>query len=121
MPSRASARTLGSVDIVEFLTQRIGEDETAARTLLGDRTVSKSGEWYEQRLLLECEAKRRLIRVVEAARQTTLTAMVTESLQETPGEPHWAPRSLDWMERSLQALALPYFDHPDFEQEWLRP
>lgn len=104
------------VDIVEFLSERISEDEAAARTLLSDRTVSKSGEWYEQRLLLECEAKRRLIGVVEAARQSALAAMVSDALQE-----HWAPRSLDWMERSLQALALPYFDHPDFEQGWLRP
>ena len=105
------------VDIVEFLSERISEDEAAARTLLSDRTVSKSGEWYEQRLLLECEAKRRLIGVVEAARQSALAAMVSDS----PQGAHGAPRSLDWMERSLQALALPYFDHPDFEQGWLHP
>jgi len=102
---------------VEFLSERISEDESAARALLGDRTVTKSSEWYEQRLLLECEAKRRLIGVVEAARQWALAAMVSDSLPD----PGWAPRSLDWMERSLQALALPYFDHPDFEQGWLRP
>jgi hypothetical protein len=105
------------VDIVEFLSERISEDEAAARTVLSDRAVSKSGEWYEQRLLLECEAKRRLIGVVEAARQSALAAMVSDPFQEA----NWGPRSLDWMERSLQALALPYFDHPDFEQDWLRP
>ncbi|MCX6498731.1 MAG: DUF6221 family protein [Arthrobacter sp.] len=108
------------MDIVEFLSERISEDEAAARTLLSDVTVSKSGEWYEQRLLLECEAKRRLIGVVEAARQSALTAMVSDS-SDSLEESHWAPRSLDWMERSLQALALPYFDHPDFEQGWLHP
>ncbi len=104
------------MDIVEFLSERISEDEAAARTLLSDRTVSKSGEWYEQRLLLECEAKRRLIGVVESARQSALAAMVSDSIHDA----HWAPLSLDWMERSLQALALPYFDHPDFDQDWLR-
>ena len=106
------------MDIVEFLSERISEDEAAARTLLSDRTVSKSGEWYEQRLLLECEAKRRLIGVVEAARQT---GAGRDGQRLALQEAHWAPRSLDWMERSLQALALPYFDHPDFEQGWLRP
>jgi len=115
-----AGRTLGAVDIVEFLSQRIGEDEAAARSLLTDRTLSKSGEWYEQRLLLECEAKRRLIQVVEAARQSALTAMVTESVDDGSGDGGWAPRSLDWMERSLRAVALPYVDHPDFNEDWLR-
>lgn len=104
------------VDIVEFLSERISEDEAVARTLLGDRTVSKSGAWYEQRLLLECEAKRRLISIVESARQAALAAMVSD-----PGhDSGWIPQSLEWMARSLNALALPYFDHPDFEQDWLR-
>ena len=58
--------------------------------------------------------------VVEAARQSALAAMVTESVDGGSGNGGWAPRSLDWMERSLRAVALPYVDHPDFEQEWLR-
>ncbi len=112
-PKRAYAR---GVDIVEFLSERITEDEAVARTLLSDRAVSKSGAWYEQRLLLECEAKRRLIRIVESARQSALAAMVSD----TGPELGWVPQSLEWMEQSLYALALPYYDHPGFEQDWLR-
>ena len=104
------------MDIVEFLSDRISEDEAVARTLLGDRTVTKSGAWYEQRLLLECEAKRRLIRIVESARQAALAAMVSDAEQGTG----WIPESLEWMEQSLKTLALPYYDHPDFDQDWFR-
>ena len=115
MPDKDRAYSRG-VDIVEFLSERITEDEAVARTLLGDRTVSKSGAWYEQRLLLECEAKRRLIHIVEAARQAALAAMVSGNGQDVG----WIPQSLEWMERSLNALALPYYDHPDFDQDWFR-
>lgn len=104
------------MDIVEFLSERISEDEAVARTLLGDRTVSKSASWYEQRLLLECEAKRRLIRIVESARQAVLAALVSD-LDQAAG---WIPQSLEWMEHSLHALALPYYDHPEFDPEWFR-
>ena len=86
MPGKERAYARG-VDIVEFLSERISEDEAVARTLLGDRTVSKSGAWYEQRLLLECEAKRRLIRIVESARQAALAAMVSDTDQDAGLDP----------------------------------
>ena len=104
------------VDIVEFLTERIREDEAAARKILSDRAVSESGKWYEHRLLLECEAKRRVIRIVESARQTALATMVSDLFEE---ESRWIPEAIEWTTRSLKALALPYAEHPDFEQDWL--
>ena len=104
------------VDIVDFLSERISEDEAVARTLLSDRTVSKSGAWYEERLLLECEAKKRLIRIVESARQAALASLVSDPAPDAG----WIPQSLEWLEQSLNALALPYYDHPDFDQDWLR-
>lgn len=109
-------RTLGFVDIVEFLTERIREDEAAARKLLNDSSVSESGKWYEHRLLLECEVKKRLIGIVASARQSALASMVNDP----DGDGHWIPQSIGWMAESLNALALPYHDHPDFEQDWLR-
>lgn len=109
-------RTLCFVDIVEFLTARIKEDEAAARKLLNDRSVSESGKWYERRLLLECEVKKRLISIVASARQSALTSMVSDP----DGDGHWIPQSIGWMSESLNVLALPYYDHPDFEQDWLR-
>jgi uncharacterized protein DUF6221 len=84
------------VDVVEFLSQRIAEDEAAA--------------------LLECEAKKRLIGIVESARQAALAAMVRDS----DGDARWSPDAIEWTTRSLNALALPYLDHPDFEQHWLQ-
>ena len=104
------------MDVVDFLSQRIAEDETAARNLLNDRAVSESGRWYERRLLLECEAKKRLIGIVESARQAALAAMVRHPDGETP----WITESIEWTTLSLHALALPYADHPDFEQHWLQ-
>jgi hypothetical protein len=104
------------VDIVEFLSERIKEDEAAARKLISDRSISESGKWYERRLLLECEAKKRLIGIVETARQSALASMVSGP----DGDGQWIPQSISWMAESLNALALPYYDHPDFEQDWLR-
>jgi hypothetical protein len=113
MISRAYAQF---VDIVEFLSDRIAEDEAVARKLLGDRTTSETGRWYERRLLLECEAKRRLIGIIEAARQTALATLISDPYGE---DTHWIPSALEWTGLSLNALALPYSDHPDFEQDWL--
>jgi hypothetical protein len=104
------------VDVVEFLSLRIAEDEAAALNLLNDRSLSKSGEWYERRVLLECEAKKRLIGIVESARQAALAAMVRDS----DGDAAWSPAAIEWTTRSLNALALPYLDHPDFEKHWLQ-
>ena len=110
---RAYAQT---VDIVEFLSARIAEDEAVARKLLEDRTTSESGRWYERRLLLECEAKRRLIGIVEAARQTALATLVRDPFGD---ETEWIPQALEWTTLSLNALAVPYSDHPDFNRDWL--
>jgi hypothetical protein len=104
------------VDIVEFLSARIAEDEAAARKLLSDTTLSKSAQWYEQRLLLECAAKRRIISIVETARQTALAALVSNPYADGT---QWIPEALEWTTLSLNALALPYCDHPDFEPDWL--
>lgn len=104
------------MDVVEFLFQRIAEDEAAARNLLNDRSLSRSGEWYERRLLLECEAKKRVIGIVESARQAALAAMIHDADGDLP----WNPEAIEWTTHSLNALALPYLDHPDFEQHWLR-
>ncbi|HKU30027.1 MAG TPA: DUF6221 family protein [Arthrobacter sp.] len=104
------------MDIVDFLSERLDEDEAASLRLLGDRTVSEAGKWYERRLLLECESKRRLLKIVESARQAALAAM----LGNTPGQDgRWIPELIAWTTKSLNALALPYSDHPDFEEEWL--
>lgn len=102
------------MDVVEFLSARIAEDEAVARKLLQDRTVSESGKWYEWRLLRECEAKRTLIGIIEAARQAALATMVSNP----SGSTQWIPEAIEWTTLSLNALALPYSDHPDFRDDW---
>lgn len=104
------------VDIVEFLSARITEDEAAARKLLRDKTLSKSARWYEERLLMECAAKRRIIGIIEAARQNALATLVSNPFGE---DIQWIPEALEWTTLSLNALALPYADHPEFEPDWL--
>ena len=105
------------MDVVEFLFERIAEDEGAARRLLQDPMMSQSGRWYEQRLLRKCAAKRRLIRVIEAARQAGLARMVSTD----PDYGHWAPEAIEWTGLALNALALPYTEHPDFQEGWKLP
>lgn len=104
------------MDIVEFLLERIKEDEAAARKLLADASVPESAQWYERRLLLECEVKKRLIGIVARARQSVLASMVTDP----DGDGQWLAQSIGWLGESLNTLALPYYDHPDFEHDWLR-
>lgn len=105
------------MDVVEFLFERIEEDEAASRNLLRDGLISESGTWYEQRLLRECEAKRRLLDTIAAARQAAL-ARIAEA---GPGEGQWIPEALEWTHLALNALALPYADHPDFQAQWQLP
>lgn len=102
------------MDIVEFLSERIKEDEAAAQKLLTDHSVSESGKWYERRLLRECEAKRQLVGIIESARQTALATMVSSA----SGDTKWIPQAIEWTTLSLNALALPYSDHPDFQAGW---
>ncbi|MBT2514826.1 DUF6221 family protein [Arthrobacter sp. ISL-30] len=102
------------MDVVEFLSERIDEDEAAARKLLKDRSVSKSGRWYEERLLRECQAKRTLIAVVEEARQAALASLVGQDPNAAP----WNPEAIEWTSRALNAIALPYAEHPDYQPDW---
>ncbi len=111
------------MDIVDFLAARIGEDEAAARRLLTDPLVSESAQWYERRLLRECEAKRRLLGIIGSARQAGLAALLTSAgpgaaVESADGDDPWIPEIIDWTTQSLHALAVPYSEHPDFQPEW---
>jgi hypothetical protein len=93
------------VTLPEFLLQRIAEDERHARKLAeSDRrpvlalaiTVD-----HPQRILAECEAKRRIVGLVGPAHD--------ERDEPIPGS---------GLPDVLAALALPYADHPDYREEW---
>jgi len=90
------------MDLAEFLLARIAEDEAVARE--GGQWDGGMGiEWCDvggiseslvigtDRVLAECEAKRQLLEI--DARQATDKGI-------------------------LEALALPYADHPEYRSEW---
>ena len=78
--------------LAEFLLARIADDERWA--------TWGAGRWDQRRVLVECEAKRRIVNA--CAR----TAGLTE------------PRPGYLADFVLAQLALPYADHPDYQQEW---
>lgn len=106
--------------LTEFLLARIAEDEAAALRLCPGRNAA-NGHWRRgslqdeavraidpldadhvlrhdpARVLAECEAKRRIVELnaTKPGRKTTFRRLLT-----------------------LQTLALPYADHPDYRQEW---
>jgi hypothetical protein len=87
--------------LAAFLLARIAEDETAARDRQShqDNVYEAAGWWDCDRVLAECEAKRRLVEAIS-----------WESDQLANG----------WFvaRRLLRLLALPYADHPDYRDEW---
>lgn len=93
------------MSIVEFLLARIAEDEADARKLAAtDRRPVLSLATtvnHSERLLLECEAKRR---IVEAHRRQV----------EDDDPCAWIVAS----ETLLHTLAAVYADHPDYDPAW---
>jgi hypothetical protein len=100
------------VDLVEFLTKRIEEDEQDANIALPcgcglPGFPLEHGYRCPVRVLAECQAKRRII---ERAREKSYMA------DTTPGPTRYiTSEGLPWL---LELLAEPYHSHPDFQEEW---
>lgn len=112
--------------LTEFLLARIAEDEAAAsecaraterepvslRATDGQATSSALSamehivRWDTRRVMAECEAKRRIVETHNEA----------ESWYAD--NPHAAAGELDGLVTALKALALPYADHPDYDEKW---
>ena len=92
--------TTETLTLTDFLLARIAEDETKARTPLGD------GQHWQNvnpsRVLAECESKRRIV----------------EMAWHHLGEDDYAWGMEEAKRQILAVLALPYADHPDYRQEW---
>lgn len=102
-------------DLVEFLRARLDEDEHEARDAIEERqrVAPIDGEDFDlkswpdlgvpaviigpERLLAEVEAKRRIIDL---------------------GRDFRSDEALGALEEVLGLLALPYVDHPDFQESW---
>ena len=105
--------------LTEFLLARIATDESAAQKAFDTRkewvvayipdvfygVVGMSGA----RVLVECAAKRAIM-----ALAATITDMAGEISGEWP-RPHVAV--IDG-EPILRALAMPYAEHPDYDEAW---
>ena len=91
--------------LTEFLLARIAEDEAAALSRLrGHRELPETER--ESRVFAECKAKRR---IVEWA-----APVLTNWPGAAAGARHVSDDGLD----VLRILALPYADHPDYDEEW---
>lgn len=82
--------------LADFLLARIAEDEADARRDFGDDT--SPGTWTTW-VLAQCEAKRRIV----------------EAYLYLTSDPELRGQAWTF---ALRLLALPYSDHPDFQQEW---
>ena len=91
--------------LTEFLLARIAEDEAGVR----DGTVGIIAISLAARILAECGAKRRIL-ALHASGQPWCECGVWDTTEH--GEPGYE------ICPTLRLLALPYADHPDYDQEW---
>ena len=120
--------------LTEFLLARIAEDEGKIHGDWSDgRGLHIITEEMFDRMLAECEAKRRIVTEAFEVAATIDGEWgcchdaddIRRGYREpTPGwgdEPEPLPASCAGPEvagKFLQGLALPYADHPDYRQEW---
>ena len=114
------------MNLVEFLLARIAEDEAVAREALREWD---DGEWrgpsvYDdgvrdvavaldpRRVLAECGAKRRIIESVDVL--TGGEKSYAERMRHTDVE----DARYQIVRDMLGWLALPYADHPDYDETW---
>lgn len=115
-------------ELVEFLQARISEDEVIARATLATGAIRDgAGEPWSlshmdeygviciepTRVLAECEAKRRIIKLADDA--TSLDMQVDSGFRIGRRSEVAEPYVGDVI---LRSLAQPYRDHPDFKPEW---
>lgn len=91
--------------LVEFLLARIAEDEARVEGMSSG--ADPDFFWGPDRIRAECEAKRAIV-------QTAINAYEAAEERGDPFEGGFAAGYTD----CLQALALPYADHPDYDREW---
>lgn len=95
----------------EFLLARIAEDEEAQRSESGwgRCDAPESYHWGPARVLAECEAKRRIVEDAIHQRQW---------IDSDPGAGDGGKGRLYCYDDVVAILALPYADHPDYDESW---
>ena len=114
--------------LAEFLLARIAEDEAVARDEIArqEKWPAPAGAAYAvtmvdiitpARVLAECDAKRRIVEL-HGRRDDDTCAECGDGEPDTgPGDRGWF-EAAHWPCLTLQLLALPYADHPDFQEQW---
>lgn len=97
------------MDLPEFLLAMFAEDEESARC--ADVIPAPAGFWDDDRVIAECNAKRR---VVEHYR------LLCEQANGAPEQHIHAmlASQATGLGVALRLLALPYASHPDYRAEW---
>lgn len=128
--------------LTEFLLARINEDETLAQDAIcpcggpactielgwyhqdeltermtdddePGRTVPHILHWSPNRVMAECDVKRRIVDIHQGAGGYSNLTAASCLMCGWVGE-----YDEDWPCETIKALALPYADHPDYQQEW---
>jgi hypothetical protein len=116
--------------LVEFLTARLDEDEAAAREEIESLRYGgrRGGKLTAARVLADVAAKRQIIELHTGAHTcreihtgTYSADWPKEAPYGAPGQP-WRHAQEEYFEDepcpTLRLLALPYADHPDYDQAW---
>lgn len=103
--------TAATQTLADFLLACIAEDEAKAREIHPDAVRDPwihpgcAAVHYEQaRVLAECEAKRRIVQM--------------HAKPHYCSGPHIDTNGLNDPCATVMALALPYADHPDYDEAW---
>ena len=101
-----------SSDLITFLRARLDEDEQI------DRKYVRHGHL----LLADIEAKRQIIDVHQNEDDTCRVCCREAYMEEIWDGVHehveWRRNNEPWPCDTLRLLALPYADHPDYQEEW---
>jgi len=111
------------VTLTEFLTARLDEDE--ARGRLWSETWRSEGGVIDlvltpgpARVLAEVAAKRRIVELAKEATRMDQAGDVEYGAGQAPRDESVEPYLGTLI---LRALAAPYADHPDFNEDWRGP
>ncbi len=107
--------------LVGFLLARITEDEAVAKEVPGSYDEKGLSWWGEYghlsvspaRVLAECEAKRRLLKLHGASHYC-----IPHPGHPNTGQWYESDHVYLWPCPSLAFVAFPYADHPDYREEW---
>ncbi|MFI9407198.1 DUF6221 family protein [Nocardia sp. NPDC052316] len=106
--------------LVHFVRARILDDEAEARAA---EHRGANGPWSSRRILAECAAKRAVLAALERDHKKKSEEQDWDWLDEEAAFA-WlfgdskADESKKLAREILRALAQPYADHPDYQQDW---